>query len=64
MFQCLHDDKEPLYNYFWKCVQKKTQTPNFSEDMAIRKCIAGLLPGQLASCLSTDTTLNVPYTQR
>jgi len=35
-------------------VQKKAQTPNFSEKAAIEKCIVGLLPSQLASHLSRE----------
>ena len=53
-FQCLQGDKEPLYDYFRRFVQKKALIPNFPERDAIAKCIAGLLPGQLASHLSRE----------
>ena len=53
-FQCLQGDKEPLYDYFRRFVQKKALIPNFLEKDAIAKCIAGLLPGQLASHLSRE----------
>ena len=44
-FWCLQGDKEPLYDYFRRFVQKKALIPNFSKKYAIAKCIAGLLPG-------------------
>jgi len=47
-------DREPLPDYLRRLVQKKTQTPNFSERAAIDKCIDGLLPSQLASHLSWE----------
>ena len=50
--QCFQMDREPLPDYLRRFVQKKVQTPNFSEKAAIEKCIAGLLPSQLASHLS------------
>ena len=53
-FQCLQGDKEPLYDYFRRFVQKKALIPNFPEKDAIAKCIAGLLPGQLASHLPRE----------
>ena len=53
-FQCLQGDKEPLYDYFRRFVQKKALIPNFPERDAIAKCIASLLPGQLASHLSRE----------
>jgi hypothetical protein len=53
-FQCLQGDKEPLYDYFRRFIQKKALTSNFPERDAIAKRIAGLLPGQLASHLSRE----------
>jgi hypothetical protein len=53
-FQCFQMDREPLPDYLRRFVQKKAQTPNFSEKAAIEKCIAGLLPSQLASHLSRE----------
>ena len=50
-FKCPQHDREPLYDYFRRFVQKKAQIPNFPEKDAIEKCIEGLLPGQLASHL-------------
>ena len=47
-------DREPLPDYLRRFVQKKAQIPNFSEKAAIEKCIAGLLPSQLASHLSKE----------
>jgi hypothetical protein len=38
--------------------QKKAQIPNFPEKDAITKCIANLLPGQLASHLSREAPEN------
>ena len=38
-----------ITHYLWRFIQKKSQPPNFSEKVAIEKCIAGLLPSQLAS---------------
>lgn len=35
-FQCLQMDRESLYDYFRRFVQKKAQTPNFPESTAIR----------------------------
>lgn len=64
-FQCLQGDKEPLYDYFRRFVQKKALIPNFPEKDAIAKCIAPLLPGQLASHLSREPprTLSVLYAE-
>ena len=53
-FQCFQMDREPLPNYLRRFVQKKAQTPNFSEKAAIEKCITGLLPSQQASHLSRE----------
>ena len=53
-FQCIQMDREPLPDYLRRFVQKKAQTPNFSEKAAIDKCIASLLPSQLASHLSRE----------
>jgi len=47
-------DREPLPHYLRRFIQKKAQTPNFSEKAAIDKCIASLLPSQLASHLSRE----------
>src|SRR6185503_8638056 len=47
-------DREPLPEYFRRFVQKKAQTPNFSEKDAIAKFIEGLLPSQLASHLDRE----------
>ena len=47
-------DREPLPDYLRRFVQKKAQTPNFSEKAAIKKSIAGLLPSQLALHLSRE----------
>ena len=47
-------DREPLPDYFRRFVQKKSQTPNFSEKAAIEKCTAGLLSSQLASHISKE----------
>ena len=44
-FKCPQHDREPLYDYFRRFVQKKAQIPNFSEKDTIEKCIEGLLPG-------------------
>jgi len=43
-FQCFQMDREPLPDYLRRFVQKKAQTPNFSEKAAIENCITGLLP--------------------
>ena len=51
-FKCPQHDREPLYDYFRRFVQKKAQIPNFPEKDAIEKCIESLLPGQLASHLT------------
>ena len=53
-FQCFQLDREPLSDYFRRFIQKKAQTPNFSKYAAIKKCIAGLLPSQLAPHLSRE----------
>ena len=53
-FQCFQMDREPLPDYLRRFVEKKAQIPNFSEKAAIKKCIAGLLPSQLASHLSRE----------
>ena len=53
-FKFPQHDREPLYDYFQRFVQKKTQIPNFPEKDAIEKCIEGLLPGQLASRLTRE----------
>ena len=53
-FQCIQMDREPLLDYLRKFIQKKTQTPNFSEKAEIDKCIDGLLLSQLASHLSRE----------
>jgi hypothetical protein len=58
-FQCLQQDKEPHYDYFRRFVQKKAQTPNFPDFMAIKKCIEGLLLGPLASHLSREPPTNL-----
>ena len=47
-------DREPLPHYLRRFIQKKALIPNFPEKDAIAKCIAGLLPGQLASHLSRE----------
>ena len=47
-------DREPLPEYLRRFVQKKAQTPNFSEIDAIEKFIEGLLPNQLASHLDRE----------
>ena len=47
-------DREPLPHYLRRFIQKKAQTPNFSENAAIDKCIASLLPSQVASHLSRE----------
>jgi hypothetical protein len=53
-FQCLQGDREPLYDYFRRFVQKKALIPNFPVKDALAKCIAGLLPEQLVSHLSRE----------
>ena len=53
-FQCFQMDREPLPDYLRRFVEKKAQIPNFSEKAAIKKCIAGLLPSQLAPHLSRE----------
>jgi hypothetical protein len=58
-FQCLQQDKEPFYYYFQRFIQEKAQTPNFQERTTIKKCIEGLLPGQLASHLSREQPNNL-----
>jgi hypothetical protein len=65
MSQCLKEDKEPLYDYFQRFVHNKVQTSNFPEDIAIRKCTTGSLPGLLASHLSREppTTLSALYAE-
>jgi len=64
-FKYPQHDREPLYDYFRRFVQKKAQIPNFSEKDAIEKCIEGLLPGQLASHLIREPprTLEELYTE-
>ena len=64
-FKCPQHDREPLYDYFRRFVQKKAQIPNFPEKDAIEKCIEGLLPGQLASHLirKPPRTLDELYTE-
>ena len=64
-FKCPQHDREPLYDYFRRFVQKKAQIPNFPEKDAIEKCIEGLLPGQLASHLIREPprTLDELYTE-
>ena len=64
-FQCFQMDQEPLSDYLRRFVQKKAQTPNFSEKAAIEKCTPGLLPSQLASHLSREPprTLAELYTK-
>ena len=49
-----HMDQEPLPEYLRRFFQKKAQTPNFPENTAIEKCIARLLPSQLALHLSRE----------
>ena len=44
-FKCSQNDREPLYDYFRRFVQKKALIPKFPERDAIAKCIVGLLPG-------------------
>ena len=58
-------DREPLPDYLRRFVQKKAQTPIFSENTTIEKCMAGLLPSQLASHLSREPpkTLAELYTE-
>jgi len=53
-FSCIQMDREPLPEYLRRFVQKKAQTPNFSEKDAIAKFIEGLLPSQLASHLDRE----------
>ena len=53
-FSCIQIDREPLPEYLRRFVQKKAQTPNFSEKDAIAKFIEGLLPSQLASHLDRE----------
>ena len=53
-FSCIQMDREPLSEYLRRFVQKKAQTPNFSEKDAIAKFIEGLLPSQLASHLDRE----------
>ena len=64
-FKCPQHDREPLYDYFRRFIQKKAQIPNLPEKDAIEKCIEGLLPGQLASHLTRDPprTLEELYTE-
>ena len=64
-FKCPQHDREPLYDYFQRFVQKKAQIPNFPEKDAIEKCIEGLLPSQLASHLTREPprTLEELYTE-
>jgi len=53
-FSCIQMHREPLPEYLWRFVQKKAQTPNFSEKDAIEKFIEVLLPSQLASHLGRE----------
>ena len=64
-FKCPQHDREPLYDYFRRFVQKKAQISNFQEKDVIEKCIEGLLPGQLASHLTREPprTLEGLYTE-
>ena len=64
-FKCPQHDREPLYDYFRRFVQKKAQIPNFPEKDAIEKYIEGLLPVQLASHLTREPprTLEELYTE-
>jgi len=43
-FHCIQMNREPLSDYLRRFVQKKAQTPNFSESTTIEKFIDGLLP--------------------
>ena len=36
-FKCQQHDREPLYDNFWRFIQKKAQIPNFPEKDAIQK---------------------------
>jgi len=62
---CIQMDREPLPEYLRRFLQKKAQTPNFSENIAIEKFIEGLDPSQLASHLSREPprTLSELYSE-